>query len=211
MPLRSSSRRHSSLQSVLPSLPCGNAFHRNGPRSVQPKCISTARALPVSPQYFRSHSHILILIFIAFRALSPTPSTFSMNTRRKNKSAHPGAPDMTPSQRASAGLPRARCPPKKKPTKEQQRLVALENELHATREQLLKATSVTDSNLFEVCTSLLTSINFFRTVPRLVWVVTLTLELTPRRPLPLAQNARPQGWLTQPQSVSRFFCILPLC
>ncbi|KAF9642383.1 hypothetical protein BDM02DRAFT_3133127 [Thelephora ganbajun] len=59
-----------------------------------------------------------------------------MNTRQKNKSAHPGIPDMTPSQLTSAGLSHAQDahrPSKKKLTKDQQ-IAALRDELRVTRE-----------------------------------------------------------------------------
>lgn len=55
-----------------------------------------------------------------------------MNTRKKNKSAHPGIPDMTPSQLASAGLNMSRSS-NKKPTKNQE-ISALKDELRAVRE-----------------------------------------------------------------------------
>jgi len=77
------------------------------------------------------HSHLL---FIAFQ-LSATPLMPS-TTCKKNKAAHPGIPDMTPSQLSSAGLtrtPNARRPPTKKLTRVQQ-IEALEEELRATRE-----------------------------------------------------------------------------
>ena len=59
-----------------------------------------------------------------------------MNTRKKNKSRHPGIPDMTPSQLASAGLSRVqntRRASAKKPTKDQQ-IATLQDELRAVRE-----------------------------------------------------------------------------
>ena len=75
------------------------------------------------------------LLFIALQ-LSATLSLLSMNTRRKNKSAHPGIPDMTPSQLLLAGLSRTvntRRLPGKKPTKDQQ-IAALKEELRAAQE-----------------------------------------------------------------------------
>jgi len=59
-----------------------------------------------------------------------------MITRKKNKSAHPGIPDMTPSQRASAGLSHARGVRRssnKKQTKDQQ-ISALKDEAQELRE-----------------------------------------------------------------------------
>ena len=61
-----------------------------------------------------------------------------MVTRKKNQSTHPGIPDMTPSQLASAGLfhvPGARLPSQKKPTKDQQ-IAALKAELYAAQQSL---------------------------------------------------------------------------
>jgi len=77
------------------------------------------------------------LIFIAL-PLSAVLSTPSMVTRKKNKSAHPGLPDMTPSQRASAGLSRAQGArsSNKKLTKDQQ-ISALNDEVQELRELIL--------------------------------------------------------------------------
>ena len=75
------------------------------------------------------------LLFIAPQ-LSATLSLFSMNTRKKNRSAHPGIPDMTRSQLSAAGLSRTSKTPStssKKPTKDQQ-IAALKDELRAIRE-----------------------------------------------------------------------------
>jgi hypothetical protein len=83
--------------------------------------INTIQLFSVSPQ------HHLLFIDIS---LSATPF---MNTRRKNKLAHPGRPDMTPSQLSSAGLPVRRRP--KKLTKDQQ-IAALKDELRAAQEQV---------------------------------------------------------------------------
>jgi hypothetical protein len=85
--------------------------------------INTIQLFPALPQH-----HLL------FIDISPEATPF-MNTRRKNKLAHPGRPDMTPSQLSSAGLSRAplRCP--KKLTKDQQ-IAALKDELRAAREQV---------------------------------------------------------------------------
>ena len=65
-----------------------------------------------------------------------------MNTRRKNKAAHPGIPDMTPSQLSSAGLSRTsntRRPSNKKLTKDQQ-IAALRDELRAAQELISSVT-----------------------------------------------------------------------
>ena len=75
-------------------------------------------------------------------ALSPSILVLLMNTRKKNKSAHPGIPDMTPLQLASAQLasvdfPRTARRPSKKLTKDQQ-IAALNDELQALRELVLK-------------------------------------------------------------------------
>ena len=71
------------------------------------------------------------------------PSTSSMNTCKKNKSAHPGIPDMTPSQLASAGLshtPKTHRLSNKKLTKDQQ-IAALKDEIQAVRELILSGNS----------------------------------------------------------------------
>ena len=66
-----------------------------------------------------------------------------MNTRKKNKTTHPGIPDMTPSQFTSAGLP----PPKtarrssKKLTKDQQ-IAALKDQLCTTQELVLSVSDL---------------------------------------------------------------------
>jgi len=67
-----------------------------------------------------------------------------MNTRKKNKSAHPAIPDMTPSQLLSAGLSTCtsatRRSSRKKLTKDQ-RIAALENELRIAQEAVLNTRS----------------------------------------------------------------------
>ena len=86
--------------------------------------IYTAWVSQVSP-----HHHLL---FIAI----PLSVTRFMNTRKKNRSAHPGIPDMTPSQLRSAGVshtPKPRRPSTRKPTKDQQ-IAALQDELRAAQE-----------------------------------------------------------------------------
>lgn len=103
-----------------------------------------------------SRPHIFIFVSIA---LSPSvaPLTPSMMTRKKNKSAHPGVPDMTPAQLASANLPRtrtARCLPKKRATKDQQKTAFLDNGLQATQVRLSNAMCIV---IFRVFTLLLTS------------------------------------------------------
>lgn len=62
-----------------------------------------------------------------------------MNTRRKNKSAHPGIPDMTPSQLSSAGLSRTPAAGGKKLTKNAQ-IVALQDEVRSLRELISSVT-----------------------------------------------------------------------
>ena len=92
-----------------------------------------------------------------------------MVNRQKNKSAHPGIPDMTPSQLASAGLPVVRCTSKKKLTKDQQ-IAALQKELREAQE--LIASSVTT---FIHCASTPTVLTFtdylesFRQACRACW------------------------------------------
>jgi hypothetical protein len=86
--------------------------------------INTAHLSPKLPQ---SHSILISL---------PLPTTLSMPppaTRSKNKSAHPGAPDMTPSQLASVGLSRPAKPVKMTMAKE---IAALKAELRAAQEAI---------------------------------------------------------------------------
>ena len=75
------------------------------------------------------------LVFITI-SLSP----LFMTTRSKNKSTHPGLPDMTPSQLSSAGLSRTPAPRRKKATKDQQ-IAALQDELRSIQELLSKVPS----------------------------------------------------------------------
>lgn len=69
---------------------------------------------------------------------SAIPSVSSMpKTRTKNQSAHPGVPDMTPSQLALAGLSRAQNTPqpkKKKGLTGAKKIKALEEELRIAQE-----------------------------------------------------------------------------
>lgn len=63
-----------------------------------------------------------------------------MVTRKKNKSAHPGVPDMTQSQLAASGLldapnANARAPSRRRQTKAQE-IAALKEELRVAREQI---------------------------------------------------------------------------
>lgn len=65
-------------------------------------------------------------------------------TRRKNKSAHPGIPDMSPAQLLSAGLSRASTAPRppKKLTKPQE-IAALKAEIQSLKELIaMVATSL---------------------------------------------------------------------
>lgn len=67
-----------------------------------------------------------------------SPSMAPLTTRSKNKTTHPGAPDMTPSQRSSAGLPPAKKPAKLSQAKE---LAALKAELRAAQEIILNVSA----------------------------------------------------------------------
>lgn len=81
------------------------------------------------------------LIFIPLSIVfSPSILTLSMITRKKNKTAHPGIPDMTPLQLASAGIshPRTARRSSKKLTKDQQ-IAALRDKLRAAEELILNA------------------------------------------------------------------------
>jgi len=78
-----------------------------------------------------------------------------MNTRKKNKSARPGVPDMTRSQLALAGLSTPRSS-NKKPTKTQE-IAALKDELQAFRELVSNMARFTSRYLYLIT---LTSIRF---------------------------------------------------
>jgi len=82
-----------------------------------------------------------------------------MDTRKKNKSTHPGIPDMTLSQLTSAGLARTPAPCRKKATKDQQ-IAALQDELRSIRELISNVTCFTSS-----ITTLLTNPSIFRAIP----------------------------------------------
>ena len=95
------------------------------------------RAHKYTPAFFELPQYCLIFITLL---LSATLSTSSMNTRQKNQSSHPGIPDMTPSQLASAGLSHVRNSRRtsnkksnKKPTKDQQ-IAELKDQLRAAQD-----------------------------------------------------------------------------
>ena len=73
-------------------------------------------------------SHLISIFLLSSAILSMPPK----NTRAKNQSSHPGAPNMTPLQLALAGIAR----PKKKPTMAQQ-IAALKDELRVAQETIL--------------------------------------------------------------------------
>jgi hypothetical protein len=144
--------------------------------------INTIWKFSGSPQ----HHHLFIVV-----SLSAIPS---MNTRKKNKSAHPGIPDMTAPQLSLAGLSRpavAHRPPSKRLNKDQQ-ITALKDELRAVQELVANVTHFT---LCCVYYDILITLSFFRTIltrtqnvmvrhmPHKTQVVTLTPRRTPRRPL----------------------------
>lgn len=97
------------------------------------------------PNFSSSLQHRLIHILFIALPLSATPSASMVGTRGKNKSAHPGIPDMTPSQLASAGLPPAkttrRAPNKLRPGKKlsvkDQQIADLQEELRVAQETIV--------------------------------------------------------------------------
>ena len=93
------------------------------------ECINTTQALLCHPNN--------LLFIIVSLLVAP-----SMNTRKKNKSKHPGIPDMTPSQLASAGLSRAAATRRRGPTKDQQ-ITSLQDELRDLRELIANVTRFT--------------------------------------------------------------------
>jgi hypothetical protein len=109
-------------------LPTRTTFH-------SPQEINTTQQRPFFP-----HPHPLFILVSALLLLLPLvaplfTSSSSMpvsTTRSKNKTACPGAPDMTPAQLVSAGLSSA---PKKKKTKAQE-IAALQEQLRVAHELL---------------------------------------------------------------------------
>lgn len=108
------------------------------------RCINTTQLCSELPQF----CSIFFYPSLLCPPPSDTPSVPPTNTCPKNKSKHPGIPNMTPLQRTTAGLPRAsqvsRSSPKKpstrKPTKDQQ-IAALQSQLHAAQELMSKVSS----------------------------------------------------------------------
>ena len=86
------------------------------------RCTNTALFFSKLPQCRPISIHL---------PLPTTPPMAPPSTRSKNKTSHPGAPDMTPSQLASAGLPRPTKPAKLSMAKE---IAALKAELRAAQE-----------------------------------------------------------------------------
>jgi hypothetical protein len=132
-----------------------------------------------------------------------------MNTRRKNKSAHPRVPDMTPSQLLSASLsrtPNTRRPSSKKLTKDQQ-IAALKDELRATQELISGVSPLTSAHTYcgaliaSLSRATLTSVRYTtRWKHRWTRVVTRTLRLIPKRPMSLwVQSARLWDWRARQQ------------
>ena len=111
---------------------CSTGMTRSAEMDHVPSCrehINITQALLCYP-------NLLLFIFVS---LSVTPS---MNTRKKNKSKHPGIPDMTPSQLSSAGLSHAPATRRRGPTKDQQ-ITALKDELRDLRELISNVTRFT--------------------------------------------------------------------
>ena len=137
------------------------AFLHSNPRSIAMAMSTEMDHVP----FYQTHKYGPVfsgspryrLIFIAL-PLSAVLSTPSMVTRKKNKSAHPGLPDMTPSQRASAGLSHARGArsSNKKPTKDQQ-ISALNDEVQELRELILSVCYFSLCRPYSLCSHLFPS------------------------------------------------------
>lgn len=84
--------------------------------------------------HFVSAYHSIYRLF----QLSVPPSTVSMNTRKKNKNAHPGAPDMTASQLRAAGVKNGTTPHRSKKMTKDQEIAALKHEVRMAQEAVLK-------------------------------------------------------------------------
>ena len=158
--MRLSSRYHQHHRSLFLPLvgPYGHRYVQMSPHSYsEPSDFSPTLVIctPLCKNVYRNGPHFIAsrkhkyglgtfglpqhhLLFIALQ-LSAAPLLLSMITHKKNKSAHPGIPDMTPSQLSSASLSctsntrRSSGTSTKKPTKDQQ-IAALKDELRAVRE-----------------------------------------------------------------------------
>jgi hypothetical protein len=123
-------------------------------------------------------------------------ATLFMNTRKKNKSTHPGVPDMTPSQLSSSGLsriPAARS--KKGPTKDQQ-IAALKDELKTLRELISSVSCLNFDSSLEYHNALINPFISCRTVQTCVQEVTIRCKLHKVRvatlnPQPIRRRSRP--------------------
>lgn len=111
---------------------CHNLFSIAMKTSTEMDHVPLRRVHKYKPGFPSVPQHYLVHILSIALQLLAIPSMSSMNTRKKNQSAHPGIPDMTPSQRASAGLTK-NTTRKKKPTPTQ-RIAALEEELQAAQD-----------------------------------------------------------------------------
>lgn len=196
--------------------PCGGA-RRNGPRSLGFRWHKYSAGM-----FWIASVLPPILVFIALQ-LSATPLIFLMNTRRKNKSAHPGIPDMTPLQLSSAGLSRTsntRRPSGKKLTKDQQ-IALLQDQLHTT--QQLFESRVNPLVLANVYLRRTDEFSVSRPIPTrtpytmIRWkhhrtrVAILTPRPSPKRPtFPQVQNARPEDQQAWHQGVPQLIHIVLL-
>ena len=113
--------------------------------------INAAQLLSDSPQHF-----IFIRLILSICLFSIHLFKASMKTRHKNKSAHPGVPDMTQSQLTSSGLsgaPNARPPLRRKRQTKAQEILALQEELRVTRELMISNVANSFLSLSVVLTS----------------------------------------------------------
>lgn len=140
---------------------------QDGPRSIGSK------------MYKYSPGCLCIVPAISYLSSLPLPSfiiislsaTLLMNTRGKNKSKHPGIPDMTPSQLSAAGLPRTPSTHQKKLTKNQE-IASLKDELRSLRELISSVSRLAPSDTHYTA---LTITLFSRAVPTLVRNMTVQL------------------------------------
>ena len=123
--------------------PLCDSVRWNGPRSLVLRTHKYSPGISLFPQYH------LLLIPLSLSAI------LLMNTRNKNKSTHPGIPDMTPLQLSSTGLSRGpitRRPPNKKLTKDQQ-IAALKDKLRASQEIISSVTYFPSHCMYTTLTS----------------------------------------------------------
>ena len=123
-----------------------------------------------SKTYKYCPKYLCIVAAIFYLSSRPLPSfidislshfTSLMKTRGKNKTKHPGIPDMTPSQLSATGLSRTPATRQKKQTKNQE-IASLKDELCSLQELISSVSHLALSDTY--CTALTITL-FSRAVP----------------------------------------------